>query len=836
MGWRHGNHPGPSGGSGRESMKRKNEYATYQQHIEILSPAGTIESVRAAVSAGCHAVYLGGKDFSARSAACNFERQELKEVLAYCHARGVKVYITVNTLYKDGELKDLFRFMRELYMDGADAFIMQDLGAAMAARDYFPDIPLHASTQMTAHSVSDVLFLQEAGFARVVLSRELGLQEIREIKAKTSVALESFVHGALCYCFSGQCLMSSFLGGRSGNRGRCAQPCRLSYRLVEKDGDDSFTALCSGYLLSPKDMMTLDILPDIVAAGVTSLKIEGRMKSPEYVGLVTEAYRKQIDAIMAGSASTPSQETRKKLTQIFNRGGFTTGYYQAYSGPDMMSIDSPKHAGLYIGRVEAYFPDRGQCVFVTEEPLTPGDGIEIWTKTQPHPGVGISKLAAKGQRVVLSIQGHITPGDPVYRSFDKALADEAKVYYQAPGHEDARQIIVEAFVRVVSGQPLLLRLSCHGIIAEAQGGQVQAALKQPMSPDVIIAQLSKTGGTPFAFRFDTWDIGLDIFVPVSALNALRRQAVSLLQDALVKAAERPLPMFNFAPAPKEMSGAQFLTVRVRTPEQMDAVLDAGFPLGRIYLDCNDSLLHGLEKYIAAAKASGIPLFAALPSIDRDGENLGLIESLEKTGIAGYLAGTLGQLRYAAETRTDKILLADDTLNTTNQLTYHALMQYAQGVAISPELTLAEIDALGGAHMEIMIYGRIRLMTTAQCPVGLYKAEKNSARFCRMKNHKGVFGLRDRKNVILPVVTNCRQCLADIYSDRPVSLFRKMEDIKRCAASALRLSFATESGPETAAVLRAAYAALFGGDGEIGRQEQDITGDAFTYGHFYKGIL
>ncbi len=288
---------------------------------ELLSPAGSMESLKAAVNNGCDAVYLGGKAFSARQYAGNFSLQELEEACDYCHLRGVKVYVTVNTLYKEEELKGFLEFVSRLYEMGADALIMQDAGAARLVREHFPDFPLHASTQMTANSLADVEYWAGQGFRKVVLSRELSLEEIQEITAHTDAEIETFIHGALCVCYSGQCIMSSILGGRSGNRGRCAQTCRLPYTLYR-----GYDNIAEGYLLSPKDIATVDILPQLIEAGIASLKIEGRMKNPEYVAGVTGIYRKYIDMAFDSPATyAVDPQDKKALAQLFNRGGFTEG-------------------------------------------------------------------------------------------------------------------------------------------------------------------------------------------------------------------------------------------------------------------------------------------------------------------------------------------------------------------------------------------------------------------------------------------------------------------------------------------------------------------------------
>lgn len=299
--------------------------------MELLAPAGDWDSLLAAVNNGADAVYLGGSRFSARAYAANFERDRLEEAVEFAHLRGVKIYVTVNTLIKDAEMAEALDFLHFLHQIGVDAVIIQDVGLLELVRRYLPGLPLHASTQMTVHNPAGALYLAAKGIRRIVLARELTLEEIKEIKAKSGVEVEVFVHGALCICYSGQCLLSSLIGARSGNRGRCAQPCRLEYRLLA--GGKEVKVEAGRHLLSPADLMALPLLPRLQAAGVDVLKIEGRMKSPEYVATVTRVYRRALDRLAAGQF-TYSREDVLELARIFSR-GFTSGYLEGNQGRDM---------------------------------------------------------------------------------------------------------------------------------------------------------------------------------------------------------------------------------------------------------------------------------------------------------------------------------------------------------------------------------------------------------------------------------------------------------------------------------------------------------------------
>ncbi len=339
-----------------------------KREIEILAPAGSYESLKAAIAAGADAVYVGGNRFGARAYANNFSEEELLEAIDYVHLHGKKIYLTVNTLLKEKELeRELYSYLLPYYRQGLDAVIVQDPGVLRFVREYFPSLPIHASTQMTITGADGARFMEEQGVERIVTARELSLQEIKEISEKTSLEIESFVHGALCYCYSGQCLYSSLLGGRSGNRGQCAQPCRLPYKV---DGKTS-------YVMSLKDLCTVEFIPDLAEAGIYSFKIEGRMKKPEYVAAVTSIYRKYADLYLQKGRKdySVSREDKQILMDLYNRGGFHTGYYQMRNGKEMLSLHRPNHAGIKAVKVVSQQGKEIKAEAMTE--LHKGDILEL---------------------------------------------------------------------------------------------------------------------------------------------------------------------------------------------------------------------------------------------------------------------------------------------------------------------------------------------------------------------------------------------------------------------------------------------------------------------------
>ena len=346
--------------------------------VELLSPVGDFDCLKAAVQNGADSVYFGGSLFNARASATNFDNLNLKKAINYAKIRNVKTHLTLNTLLKDEEFDQAVDLACKAYEYGIDAIIVQDLGLARYLHKNLPDLPLHASTQMTIHRLEGVQELEKLGFQRVVLSRELSLEEIAYICKNTNLEIEVFVHGALCISYSGQCLFSSSVGARSGNRGKCAQSCRMPYTLLEKDPSTSKeTTLDSGFLLSPRDLCALPYLESLIQAGVTCFKIEGRMKTPEYVATVTRIYRKYIDLVLAGHPVSVSQQDQQDLLQVFNRGGFSTGHLSSEANQNLVFPQKPSNMGLYLGNVSNFQPQKGLVSLHLNEPIAIGDTISF---------------------------------------------------------------------------------------------------------------------------------------------------------------------------------------------------------------------------------------------------------------------------------------------------------------------------------------------------------------------------------------------------------------------------------------------------------------------------
>ncbi|MBQ9032401.1 MAG: U32 family peptidase [Parasporobacterium sp.] len=519
-----------------------------QFHIpEILAPAGTEGALKAAVNAGCDAVYLGGSLFSARAFAGNFDADAVVRAIEFCHLFDVKVYMTVNTLLKEQEISALESYMRPFCETGLDGVIIQDPGVARILGNAFPDLPLHASTQMSISSVYGAKFLKSLGFTRIVPARELTLREITEIKSQVDIEIESFVHGAMCYAYSGKCLFSSFLGGRSGNRGRCAQPCRQRYELKTESADGQNRKPVREYIMSMKDLCTLAELPELIDAGIDSFKIEGRMKNPSYVAATVDAYRRARNLYLSSGDSQRNRGEYRELADqlilrmqdIYNRGGFYSGYYfpkepvsekgssfTAEKGRPMITPERPNHTGLLLGKVKKVqgpdvsiqltHPVHRQDVLEIEEA-----GVEL---TSPVDCAGDGILILKGKELK-----KIRPGMRVFRTRNQQLLDSVE--------EDLirreRKVPAKAVVIARKGAPLQIRLTSRdgAVTVRVEGGSVEQAASSPSTRESLLEKLSRTGGTHVELDADC-EMDPDVFIPMSEFNALRRKAVEQFKQAL----------------------------------------------------------------------------------------------------------------------------------------------------------------------------------------------------------------------------------------------------------------------------------------------------------------
>lgn len=710
--------------------------------VEILAPAGSMECLRAAVAAGADAIYLGGTKFGARAYAQNLSEEDLVQAIEYVHIHGRKIYMTVNTLLKDRELNELYAYLLPYYKAGLDGVIVQDIGAVKFIGEYFPEMPVHASTQMTITNTLGADFLKRYGITRVVPARELSLKEIRDMKKQTGLEMECFVHGALCYCYSGQCLLSSMIGGRSGNRGQCAQPCRLPYQTEGKKPAD---------LMSLKDLCTIDILPELIDAGIDSFKIEGRMKQPEYVYTVVKMYRKYADQYLklqkegkGKSSYHVSEADKRELLATYQRRGYCEGYYYQHNGKDMVSLKRPKN---------------GRDGSAEEKPW---QDIKVQEK----------------------INGILT----------LSVGNRAK-----------------------------LIVSCGDVTVECIGQEVQAAQKQPLDPARIEKQMRKTGNTEF--KFDNLEILIEgnVFLPMQALNELRREGIEELTEQIQMQYRREeagcgmktatAGFDSDADSVTETAGKKecCISASVQNKAQLDTAVNS--KIRYIYL----------EEDVEFEREDGVQYFLAMPYIFRENT----IKRYEKmyTEIEkkydGILIRNWESYAWLKRHEYQKEIRSDYNLYIFNRKTKEELRRLGivRGTA-SVELNDRELARIGIEEQVFIAYGYQPVMISAGC------IQKTSAS-CDGKG--GVLSISDRYQKKFAVRRYCRDCYNVMYNSAPLFLADKAEEVHALAPAELRLDFTTESSGQVKEICHA-YTLAF----EKGCKTEPPMQD-YTRGHFKRGV-
>lgn len=820
--------------------------------VELLAPAGSEEALTAAVESGADAVYLAGKAFGARAYAANFDEAAMAEAIAFAHRRNVAVHVTVNTLVDESECAQLASYLRFLYEAGADAAIVQDLGAAEIARRVAPDLPLHASTQLSVHSLEGVRFLGEQGFSRVVLARELSLEEIRSICAQTAIEIEVFAHGALCVCYSGQCLMSSLIGGRSGNRGRCAQPCRLPYALVDESGADLLAGADAGaYLLSPRDLNTLEVLPQLIEAGVASFKIEGRMKRPEYVAVVTDVYRRAIDAHLSGQ-TPPGAEDRRDLAQIFNR-DFTTAYLEKRQGRNMMSDRRPNNRGLLAGRVTRFDAQRGLAAVKLAQPLAKGDVLDFWVKVGGRVNATVAELfvhgksveqAAPGEEVSLRIGGKVRPGDRVFKVFDTKLMARARSFFQ--GGAARRRIAVDAFVSAAVGAPLRIRLAdAEGFCGEGATDFVgETAARRPLTEETVRKQLERLGTTVFALRQLACEIEGEVMVPVSEINEARRRAVESLEARRLARYARPRLQEAALPAKRRapLRPAQpELVVRVDTVAKAEAALRGGADIVLFGGDAFAPAAPGLEEYreaYALARAAGARFALDTPRMLRGAQAPDLerllegCRDMELAGVAVHHAAAIPLVRRAL----DAPLHADAALNVYNSYAIDFLARLgAASVTLSPELNFGQIEALAARSalpVECIVHGNLELMLSEYCAIGSFLGGLDGERCARPCKARQYF-LKDRKDERFPLATD-QFCRMHVLNGKTLEMLPYLERFARIGVKRLRIEAKYMPQGSLEGLVRRYKTRLAAGEATQALPENE--GQNVTRGHYFRGVL
>ncbi|KUK52673.1 MAG: Collagenase and related protease [Desulfotomaculum sp. 46_296] len=841
---------------------------------ELLAPAGGWESLVAAVQNGADAVYLGGRMFNARRSAVNFENQEIARAIEYAHIRGVKVYVTVNILVADREMEEAAGFLLYLYNAGADAVIVQDLGLAALAREVVPGLELHASTQMTIHNLPGIELLSGAGFKRVVLAREMNLSEIGKICASAEAQIEVFVHGALCICYSGRCLFSSMIGGRSGNRGSCAQPCRLPYTLADEKGRALFGQEKPGdYLLSPRDLNMSGHIPGLIEAGIDAFKIEGRIKRPEYVAVVTGIYRKLIDrAVLSGAEGfyvTPQENM--ELAQIFNR-EFTTGYFYGRQFNKMMSYKRPNNRGVFLGRVRSYDWEKGFVEVLLEDKLRAGDGLEIWVTEGGRKGfvTGAFFLDGKkvqeappGKIVKIPFQGAVKKGDRVFKTNDAELINRARQTFTSP--KESKKLPVSFFIRAGSGEPMEVTVRDQdgntGFGSTAHAGQ--PASERPLDEMYLRRQMDRLGNTPFSLRELHCDLKGSVIYPAAEINRARREAVASLEKSRLNNWRiEPVDDETFhrrlAKALKPVTegrGGNFLqrtrplvTVHAGDLSTLRSAVRAGADL--VYLAAGkysprssvdrDELFKGFE----FCRENGVKFVVSTPAIVRGSEldELSvLIEEASSWPVDGVLAGNLGLLE---KIKGFAPVYTDYTLNAFNRLTVGRLTrQGAVQVTLSPELTIEqirEIAARTGCLLEVLVHGRVELMVSEYCaPGSLIEAEKCLPGKCAQPCRDRKFSLKDRLVMVFPIEMDS-SCRLHIFNSHVLCLAESIPLLAESGIGAIRIDARLLDPPSAEAVVRAYRRAVrINNSEQLAGIKKTLAGlhpGGITSGHLFRGVL
>lgn len=720
---------------------------------ELLAPVGKMENAIAAIENGADALFVGGKGFNARQAADNFTENELEEIVSYATLRGVEVYVTVNILIKEAELTSLYEYLKYLVEIGVHAIIIQDLGIAHMVKKYFPNLRMHASTQLSAHSIEDVLFLKELGFKRVVLAREMQLKEIKEIIETCDIEVETFVHGALCYSYSGQCLMSSLIGGRSGNRGRCAQTCRMRYTLKE----DGKILNKEDYLLSLKDICSIEFIPDLLDVGIHSFKVEGRMKSPEYVASVIKTYRKYMDLAQVGKAYQVDEADLNILKGIFNRGGFSKGYYFEKGSRKMLTPISPRHIGLKVGEVVRFSAKTGQATILLSQTLNPGDGLEIIRKGKESVGTGITKVCEAGTRITCQFDKYVEVGSEVYLTKNHQLLKQMRQTYIKP----IRKMPICLAIKGEIGKPVEIRLTAADKTVVYTGGCLEAASQNPLTKEQALKQLTKLGSTSFKAEEVTIKWPEKAYIGISQLNEIRREAVKALEEKLLHREKQQVPVYEEVKRSEDIHQLIW-AVRVTSLEQLEVVM--AYPeIKIVYWEWHYQNDKAKEAFKLCQKA-GKAFYLALPSIMKEKVYLRHKQELfdwQQIGIQGFLVRNMGEYRMLRE--LGKEIIIDYNMNVTNN---EALAlweeQGALRTTLSVELMPNESARLKG-HLEKIVYGHIPVMTSSQCVLrGTSSCQKGV-------EDKHYFELEDRKQIPWRVETDCQVCMMQIMSYEPLAL-------------------------------------------------------------------
>ena len=777
--------------------------------IELLSPVGDFECLKAAVQNGANSVYFGAANFNARASAANFDLTNLKEAIAYAKLRGVNTHLTLNTLIKDTEFEDAVLLAKKAYEFGIDAIIVQDLGLARFLIKTFPDLPIHASTQMTVHNLEGALEAQKLGFKRVVLSRELSLEEIQYICSNTNVEIETFIHGALCISYSGQCLFSSMIGGRSGNRGKCAGPCRLPYELSgtlpsssqnqtskTNNSKSEVSTISKGYLLSTKDLCGLEFLPKLIDAGVMCFKIEGRMKTPEYVATVTRIYRKYIDLALSNKPYIIDEKDVKDLMQVFNRGGFSTGHLDSKANTSLVFPEKPNNMGIYIGNIANLKPNKGHVFINLTDNVSIGDTIEFEKESTKYT---VSELMIKNKNITTGfkkqlvevgrMKGNLHIGDKVYKTNSKELSTSSYLSYQ----EEHKKIDLSACITLKKNSPILLSVSTlsntnpiFDDISVSLSSDILPveAKSQPLDKNRVKSQLNKTKDTIFTFK--DIDVILDdnLFLPsIKVLNELRRNALDeilLIANSRILRNSPTLPILNTSTHNNNKKDKKEISILLNILDENKNYNDLK-NIDNVYVPLK---YFGNKKYENIIKniCENFHAYIYLPTIIKSNyTNLlhNVIDnSIETFKVSGFVVSNIsnGDFIYKMKNKyKDRFkFIGNYTLNIYNNKSIQEWKELGiNRLTVSPELDKSTIDNIlnnSSVEQELIVYGRTPLMSMNYCLLGkTNKCYPTCGTQCK-SNTK--YYLKDRLGFLFPILPDSIQTVSTLYNSKITSICPK----------------------------------------------------------------
>lgn len=758
-----------------------------ENKIELLAPAGNIDSFKAAINAGADAVYMGVDKFNARTMAQNFDLESYKECIRHAHILNVKVYLTLNTLVYNEEIKEALELLIKLYSVGLDAVIVQDIGLASLIHKLLPKLSLHASTQMSVYNLEQVKFLEKLGFKRVVLARELSLEEIEYICKNTSLEIEIFVHGALCVSFSGQCLLSEVIGGRSANRGSCAQPCRMKYTLCNKNNK----IVENRYLLSKKDIFGLPYIYKLYSIGVKSLKIEGRNKTPEYVAGVTKTYRKYIDNIIDKNDDIDIDIDKKDtnyLLQIFNRDGKSQGYFEGIRYKDSITENLPKNTGIYLG--EVILQKKEYIKIKLETDISLHDGIEllndndiifsnIITCIKDEKRQIVNEKIQKGNIVLLGdVKTKVPVGTKVYKTSDANMNKELKEYYDGT-YKKRRKI--DICIKIKNGEKLTVNtnnLSKNIFVTIDLLPEI--AKNKPTTCENIKEAFSKTLDTLFEFNIINIQIDNNLFVPKSSINELRRTLVLKLEELSRKTinVKENLDLLNsidkeIVQKCNSININKNILHIYRFKKDFDYIKyykkTYNKDLEIVYIDICD-MYANKNKIFEIFKDNNIEIYVILPNVcgkKTDEYVLNNIETLVKSGVKGIIVGNIGYIEKVVELKKKyKItIIADYSLNIFNKFSvnfYHNLG--FDIVCPSLELREEEVNTLKKFNIEVVTDYQT-VMTSRYCVLGSYVENRKECNKCSMPCVKNNYYLLDSYNKRYDIICNNFDCIMRIIAKR-----------------------------------------------------------------------